>query len=127
MNYKEYKHIVEQNNWSETRAVKHHLANAVYWNKKYKEALELMTVGVLNYEAVYNAYENKVNEIHKALTVAKFENINKVSVWEVESTELNDNIRPYVLNKRQEQLNEFEAVTDSYHKELLTKIHKEME
>lgn len=125
MNYKDYKHIVERNNWNETRAVKHHLANAVYWNKKYKEALELMTVGVLGYEAVYNAYENKVNEIHKALTVAKFENLNNIEVWENKLAEVNDNVKPYVTNKRQKQLNEFETVTDSYHKELLTKIHKE--
>lgn len=125
MNYKEYKHIVGRNNWSETRAVKHHLANAVYWNKKYKEALELMTVGVLDYEAVYNAYENKVNEIHKALTVAKFENLNNANIWESVLAEVNDNIKLYIATKRQEQLNEFEAVTDSYHKELLTKIHEE--
>lgn len=125
MNYKEYKHIVEQNNWNETRAVKHHLANAVYWNKKYKEALELMAVGVLDYEAVYNAYENKVNEIHKALTVAKLESLNNINVWESNLTEVNDNVKLYIANKRQEQLNEFEIVTDSYHKELLTKIDKE--
>lgn len=125
MNYKDYKHIVEQNNWSETRAVKHHLANAVYWNKKYKEALELMVVGVLDYGAVYNAYENKVNEIHKALTIAKLENLNSVNVWESDLAEVNDSVKPYIANKRQEQLSEFEAVTDSYHKELLTKIHKE--
>lgn len=124
MNYKDYKHIVEQNSWSETRAVKHHLANAVYWNKKYKEALELMAVGVLDYEAVYNAYENKVNEIYKALTVAKFESLNN-NVWESDLAEVNDNVKLYIATKRQEQLNEFEVVTDSYHKELLTKIHKE--
>lgn len=130
MNYKDYKHIVEQNSWSETRAVKHHLANAVYWNKKYKEALDLMKVGILDYEPVMEAYSNKVNEIHKALSVAKFENNiafngKLIDIWNDDLNELKEFAKCYAFNKRQEQQVELDNTEDSYLKELLVKVHKE--
>lgn len=74
MNYKEYKHIMKQNKWNETRAVKQHLENAARLNEKYKEALELMRVGILDYKTVLEAYNKKDKEIHEALRVARNEN-----------------------------------------------------
>ena len=130
MNYKDYKHIMKQNDWSETIAVKHYLANATYWNKKYKEALDLMKVGILDYEPVVEAYNNKVNEIHKALSVAKFENNvvfngKLIDIWNDDLCEVKEELKRYIANKQKEQQAELDNAEDSYLKELLVKVHKE--